>query len=65
MRSEVRTKQMKHYKGCYYYKIIIWTLLYIGICKDQIWVPSPNDGWTKAQKAQNNKFVASGLEKQG
>ena len=29
---------------------------------DQIWVPSPNDGWTKAQKTQNNEFVDNGLE---
>ena len=31
-------------------------------CKDQVWVPSPDDGWTLAQKAQNNEFVESGLE---
>ena len=31
-------------------------------CKDQIWVSGPKGGWTKAQKAQNNEFVESGLE---
>ena len=31
-------------------------------CKDRIWVPSPKDGWTQAQKTQNNEFVESGLE---
>ena len=29
---------------------------------DQIWVPSPTDEWTQAQKAQNNEFVENGLE---
>ena len=38
------------------------THIYIYICKDQIWILSPNDGWTQAQKAQNNEFVESGLE---
>ena len=31
-------------------------------CKDQIWIPSPTDRWTKAQKARNNKFVKNELE---
>ena len=31
-------------------------------CKDQIWVPKPKDGWTYAQKIQNNEFVESWLE---
>ena len=31
-------------------------------CRDQIWVPSPNDGWTETQQAENNKFVENGLE---
>ena len=31
-------------------------------CKDQILVLCPNDGWTQAQKTQNNEFVESGLE---
>ena len=31
-------------------------------CKDQIWFPSPKDGWTQAQKAQNNEFVENELE---
>ena len=31
-------------------------------CKDQIWIPGPLHGWTKAQKTQNNKFVENGLE---
>ena len=31
-------------------------------CKDQIWIPGPLHGWTKAQKAQNNEFVENGLE---
>ena len=26
-------------------------------CNDRIWVPSPKDGWTQVQKAQNNEFV--------
>ena len=34
------------------------------VCKDQIWIPGPRDGWTQAQKAQNNEFVESGLENQ-
>ena len=33
-------------------------------CKDQIWDPT-QDEWTKAQKAQNNEFVDSELEKLG
>ena len=33
-----------------------------GLCKDQIWVFSPNGGWTQAQQVQNNEFVESGLE---
>ena len=39
-----------------------YTHIYIYICKDQIWILSPNDGWIQAQKAQNNEFVESGLE---
>ena len=31
-------------------------------CKDQIWISSPTDRWTKAQKAKNNKFVKNELE---
>ena len=31
-------------------------------CKDQIWIPSPKNGWTQAQKAQNNEFVENKLE---
>ena len=31
-------------------------------CKDQIWIPGPNDGWIQSQKDQNNEFVESGLE---
>ena len=31
-------------------------------CKDQIWVSSPKDKWTQAQKAQYNEFVENGLE---
>ena len=27
-----------------------------------IWIPSPNDGWTQTQKAQNNEFIETGLE---
>ena len=30
---------------------------------DQIWVPSPTDEWTQAQKTQNNEFVKNGLGK--
>ena len=30
--------------------------------KDRIWIPSPRDGWTQAQKTQNNEFVESVLE---
>ena len=37
------------------------TIKYI-YCKDHIRVPSSKDGWTLVQKAQNNKFVESGLE---
>ena len=33
-------------------------------CKDQIWDPT-QDEWTKTQKAQNNEFVESELEKLG
>ena len=32
------------------------------ICKNQIWVSSPKDGWTQTQKTQNNEFVESSLE---
>ena len=32
---------------------------------DPFWVPSPKGGWTSAQKAQNNEFVESKLEKLG
>ena len=31
-------------------------------CKDQIWLPIPKDGWTWAQKVQNNEFIESELE---
>ena len=34
----------------------------ISNCKDLIQVPSPNYGWTQAQKSQYNEFVESGLE---
>ena len=35
------------------------------VCKDQIWLLSPKDGWTSVQRAQNNEFVENGLEKLG
>ena len=38
-----------------------WSLL-CSDCKDRIWVSSPKDGWTQAQKSQNNEFVESKLE---
>ena len=31
-------------------------------CKDRVWCPSPKSRWTKAQKAQYNEFIESGLE---
>ena len=34
----------------------------IAICKDPIWTHSPRMRRTKAQRAQNNEFVESGLE---
>ena len=37
-------------------------LILYGFCKDRIWVLSLKDGWTQAQKAQNNEFVESELE---
>ena len=40
----------------------IYIYIYMCVCKDQIWIPGPRDGWTQAQKAQNNEFVESGLE---
>ena len=40
----------------------IYIYIYI-YCKNQIWTPSPKDGWTWAQKTKNNEFVESGLEK--
>ena len=30
--------------------------------KDAIWVPSPKEKWTQAQKAQYNEFIESLLE---
>ena len=30
--------------------------------KDRVWIPYPKDEQAHAQKAQNNKFVKSGLE---
>ena len=39
--------------------------LFFYIYKDQIWILSPTDGRTeaqKAQKAQNNEFVENGLK---
>ena len=36
--------------------------LFFYIYKDQIWILSPTDGRTEAQKAQNNEFVENGLK---
>ena len=32
------------------------------MCMDQIWILSPKDEWTSAQKSQNNEFIEGGLE---
>ena len=40
---------------------ILFKIHYI-FCKDQIGVSNPKNGWTQAQKAQNNEFVESGLK---
>ena len=34
------------------------------MCKNAIWIPSPNDKRSQAQRAQYNEFVESGLENQ-
>ena len=48
-----------------YYKNLFKHYLYIISnceCKDTIWIPSPKDKWTQAQKTQYNEFVESELE---
>ena len=38
------------------------TCVCVYMCKDWVWIPDPKDEQARVQKAQNNKFVKSGLE---
>ena len=47
---------------CFFFIENVRIIYGISLCKGGLWFLSPKDEWDKAQRAQYNEFVLSGLK---